>query len=421
MQPWLLILLGILKVIVGLVGGLFVIVLILLAWNARVPPAPYITLAGKNAIRVSWFVRTGVKSALVLKEGDGTREHQSIIHPTKEIPSILGGRFTLCSTVITGLEPGVKYRYMIVKLKENDTRVPLFNGKHLWFASPLKQDRKPVKIAIFGDMQPRRFIPPVLQWLVMRQVKQAEPDVVVYLGDATMNGTFLLEWLWFFRLLAPVTSHAPLLSVAGNHDRKQRNPARSELGLDMYRAFLDYPGSTLFYGMIFRGIHFIALDFASSIAPGSEQYEFFMGELERERSNPSWTILFSHSTPFNTAVNVDRKPATILNMREHVVPHVEKLNAIWVGGHEHSYQRYTVNGIKYITSGATSSFHDHDYDKEHLEKWILKYHYTLAEVDVETMQVRAISLRGNILDKFTISRQRISPGATDRACPSPGI
>lgn len=405
MQPWLLILLGILEVIVGLVAGLFVIVLVLLAWNARVPPAPYLTLAGENAIRVSWFVRTGIKSALILKKGEGTREHQSIIHPTKEVPSILGGRFTLCSTVIMGLEPHVKYRYVIIQFKENDRRVPLFNGKHLWFESPRNQDGRPVKVAIFGDLQPRRFIPPVLQWLVMRRVKQADPDVVVYLGDATMNGTYLLEWLWFFRLLAPVTSHAPLLSAVGNHDRKQRNPARSERGLDMYRTFLDFPGSGLFYGILFRGIHFIALDFASSLAPGSVQYDFFIGELERERSNHSWTILFSHATPYNTAINLDRKPAIILNMREHVVPRVEKLNAIWFGGHEHSYQRYTVNGIKYITSGATSSFHDHDYDKEHLEKWILKYHYTLAEVENDTMQVQAISLKGNLLDKFTIYRQ----------------
>lgn len=75
---------------------------------------------------------------------------------------------------------------------------------------------------------------------------------------------------------------------------------------------------------------------------------------------------------------------------------------MWLGGHEHAYQNFTVDGVHYITTAATSSFHDHLYSRENLKSSVKKFHYVLVDADANEMHVKAIPLIGKIIDEFSI-------------------
>ncbi|MHA1998610.1 MAG: metallophosphoesterase [Promethearchaeota archaeon] len=392
-------------VMLVLTACVFLLFAIPSAWNAVVPPNPYITVAGGSDLVVNWFFKKNRVTRLIIWNIEDVSVGMSIA-PYRCSRNVLGSRFSVASARVSGLLSGTMYRYDIVSIKQNGaTDRVLHGGNKLHFTVPSPGwQGGPMKIAVFGDMQPRRFIPPVLQWLIMRGISKERPDLIVYLGDFTMNGNFMLEWAWFFRLMGMVACSVPFLGVPGNHDGFQRNPKNDTPGLEAYRVFMDFPGGNLHYSLMFGGIKFIALEYGGDLTPGSPQNEFITAEIEGVPI-PGWLVVLSHHGPYNTAVNLSQNPRESLEMREHVVPVIEKFPATWWGGHEHAYQRYTVNDVPYITTGATSSFHHHDHDREHMNKNVIKYHFTLVEVTPEVMHFRAISLIGRELDEFILENQ----------------
>jgi hypothetical protein len=150
------------------------------------------------------------------------------------------------------------------------------------------------------------------------------------------------------------------------------------------------------------GIHLVSLDYQESIAPGTPQHHFVVDTIGDDRYPwDEWLLLFSHSTPYNTAIKPTDIPPVIAEMRAHVQPLIEKHGAMWLGGHEHAYQKFTVNGVRYITTAATSSFHDHDYSREFMDLNVKKFHFVLIDIDAKVMRVRAIPLSGKDIDDFT--------------------
>lgn len=65
-------------------------------------------------------------------------------------------------------------------------------------------------------------------------------------------------------------------------------------------------------------------------------------------------------------------------------------------------QKFMVNGVPYITTAATSSFHDHDYSREFMEMSVKKFHFLQIDVNGNSMHVMARPLVGNAIDDFSI-------------------
>ncbi len=387
-------------------GALILLVVAATLYNALCLPGPYLSLLdGCGGLRLNWLNRTGARGApLVVITKDGSTVNR--VAPDRVEPDFLDGRFTVYSAPIKGLIPGETYGYRIETANERGRPHVAWGGRRSWFVFP-SEGSSPrggnTRVAALGDMQPKAIMPPILQFLIMKKIQSMMPDLIINLGDHTNTGNDARAWLWYLRLIGVVARNTPVLGTPGNHDMMQKNTSTSTSGAEAYSKLINYPGNGRYYWVRFHGIDFLSLDYQESIAPGTPQHLFLTGELQsRGRGEGSWLLAFSHAAPYNTAIKPGNVPRPIADMREFVKPSIEKYNVLWLGGHEHAYQKFVVDGVNYITTAATSSFHDHDYDREHMALNVKRFHFVLIDASTTEMHVRAIPLSGKTIDDFTI-------------------
>jgi hypothetical protein len=385
--------------LVGLVG-------LSVLYNKARLPGPYLSLLDEGAgLRVNWLCSNKASSTsrvVITKDGSVVKA----IPPDGVARNPLGSNFTILSAPIAGLEPGEAYNYRIEALRERGSARAARGGRGNRFIFP-SRDRLPIventRIAALGDMQPKGIMPPLLQYLIMKKIQRYKPDLVIFLGDHTNTGNDARAWLWYLRLIGIVARNTPVLGTPGNHDSMRKNTGSSTSGDEAYSKFVNYPGNRRHYMVKHAGIHLISLDYQEPTAPGTPQHRFLTDGFQKNSpADDEWLLMFSHETPYNTAIRPDDIPASIIEMRNYVKPLVEKYRVMWLGGHEHAYQKFTVDGVHYITTAATSSFHDHDYSREHMDLNVKKFHFVLIDAGTRKMRVRAIPLSGKIIDEFSI-------------------
>ncbi|MBD3350900.1 MAG: hypothetical protein GF364_05380, partial [Candidatus Lokiarchaeota archaeon] len=267
------------------------------------------------------------------------------------------------------------------------------------------------RVVTFGDIQPRKLIPPIFQFRLLKKVRDSKPDLILYLGDHTMHGINPFQWRWFYHIHGKLIRNVPILGIPGNHDLKIDKQNKNLIGENAYRTYVNYPNNKRSYGIHIYGLHVIAFDWGKSFNLRSQQYDFLKTQLnpyiERddkvEKNDTEWLICMWHSSPYNTV----RKNNNVLDMIHNIVPLVRKAGGkLWLGGHEHSYQHFVVDRVHYITSGATSSFHKHWINIKYMRKLVMKMHFVLLDIKRKKISVKAISCRGNIIDSFIINQDR---------------
>ena len=235
----------------------------------------------------------------------------------------------------------------------------------------------------------------------MRKISKEKPDLVLFLGDHTMEGTSPAAWRQFYHLVGKFARNTPLLGVPGNHDTKLSRGGGARHVLDAYKTYVNYPEPKERYFLQIYGIQLFAFDFESDFTERSKNCTIFNKHIQNI-DEAIWTIAMWHSSPHNTVVANEMT----INLRKNIIPKLnEKGCRLWLGGHEHSYQKFKVNDTYFITSAATSSFHKHRSNLEHLEKVIMKYHYTMLDIRKNLMKVQAISIGNKIIDEFEIKNK----------------
>ena len=390
-------------------GALVALVGLSAAYNAAWLPGPYLSLLeGCDGLRLNWLCsskgKNGGNTSCVAITKDGAVV--KVIMPDRVEKNLPGGNFTIQSAPITGLVAGERYKYRVEIAGGRGRSKVAWGGRGSWFFFPGKE-RRPhdgkTRIAALGDMQPKSIMPPVLQATIMHKVRRSKPDLFIYLGDHTNTGNDTRAWFWYIRLIGIVARNTPVIGTPGNHDAMKKNASSAISGNDVYSKFVNYPGNRRYYHVKIGGIHLVSLDYQDSIAPGTPQHRFMANVLQEHTITPDeWLLVFSHSTPYNTAIKPTNVPPTIAEMRAHVKPLIEKHRVMWLGGHEHAYQKFTVDGVHYITTAATSSFHDHDNSREFMDVNVKRFHFVLIDVIAEEMHVRAIPLTGKAIDDFSI-------------------
>ena len=108
-----------------------------------------------------------------------------------------------------------------------------------------------------------------------------------------------------------------------------------------------------------------------------------------------------HSSPYNTL----KSGAQVEDIRTNIIPKLnEKTQNIWFGGHEHSYQKFKVDDTFYVTTGATSSFHDHLVEFENMEKLEMKFHHVRITISDKLMNIKTVCVKNRIIDDFDIKK-----------------
>lgn len=439
MDKWILPAAGILVVVtllwwpfLLLVGSVLALYFVALAHFNHRRPLPYLSLApagdptggDQDAPRVivNWFAKPGERTACRLyapsSEPDGQEEaYPESLHidPTP-VQNIYTGKWVIHSVELPSMPSGTTFEYDIVRVPQeldhltsdsNSPQLhPLFGKRPFRVMTPSPEfesaglKKCTLRVVALGDLQPKAIVPPLLQWWILRQVRRSRPDLLLFLGDHTNEGTDPKGWVQFYHLLGPIACQTPVLGVPGNHDTELKRKTGPRAITEAYETFVNYPAPKQRYFLRVHGLQILAFDFTSGFGPGSPNMELLERVLPRLRAD-QWVVVLWHSSPHNTL----RPGEAALTLRETVVPRLDAKGCrLWLAGHEHAYQRFRVGDTQFVTTAATSSFHHHRGNDEFLERLVMKFHFLQLEVTPDAIQCRAISLRGKNLDEFQISR-----------------
>jgi 3',5'-cyclic AMP phosphodiesterase CpdA len=224
-------------------------------------------------------------------------------------------------------------------------------------------------------------------------IAERKPDFVVNTGDMINKPGSAQEWAGFWEMSKPVT--APYFLAVGNHDAYVKVPQSEKI----YKQQVDLPGNELYYSFTAGNSLFIVLD--SYIAGEErkitgEQLAWLEGVLAN--SNRKHVFVFLHhplytdpSKGHHANDSLDKYPEN----RDRLVALLKrsKVDAVFAG-HEHYYQRRTVDGILHVISGGGGA---PMYDREEDGGFC---HFIRVMVDGDRVSGEVVDLNGKIRDKF---------------------
>ncbi len=298
--------------------------------------------------------------------------------------------------VIGGLRPDTEYVYRVYAHP-----VPLGPGGGLSpeFASRLRtfrtaaEEGSPFTFLAYGDSRGVADVHAQLVELMWEEVQLADARFVLNTGDLVSHGSPRQEWQKeFFEAALPLMGFVPYYTVLGNH----------ELNHESYYANFALPGNESWYSFRYGDVEFFALNTNTSFKTGSEQLEWLVEAFEA--SEATWKVVFFHHPPFSCTPS--RKPGN-KRVRKVLVPLFEEYGVDLVFlGHDHLYGRSRdVDGVRYvITGGGGASTYPGQPDAVN-EVCVRKYHYCRIDVFSDALELVAIDIEGEELDRLLLLKE----------------
>ena len=243
---------------------------------------------------------------------------------------------------------------------------------------------------------------------------------IVMTGDYVSSGTSDEEWNAWIDANEGAFDY-PVYPCLGNHDDESSGCEWWDLSCEnaaylesnYYRAFnVDRWWST-----DIEGIHLVSLDsnlegFDPQTQRGDfieeSQYNWFLDDLEQNQHKP--TVVVWHEPAYASYTWFGQGHGSNIFMRNRYVSLCEQYGVkVILCGHNHWYERVTVNGIKHITTGGggapllpVSPFQALD-RVEGSEVNRSGYHFCVASIEDGVMQVDVIRFKTHwIMDSFEI-------------------
>lgn len=228
---------------------------------------------------------------------------------------------------------------------------------------------------------------------IVSMIMERKPDFVVNTGDMIVTPGNKQEWSKFWEMSKPIT--VPYFLTVGNHDAHPKVP----LSEKRYKEEVDLPGNELYYSFKAGNSLFVVLD--SYI---DDQEKRISGEQLRWLEE-----VFAHSQQKHKFVFLHHPLYTDLGKGHHAHDSIDKypdsrdrlealfakfkVNAVFAG-HEHYYERRTVDGIIHIITGGGGA---PIYDKEEYGGF---NHFVQVTVDGDKVSAEVVDINGKVRDKF---------------------
>jgi hypothetical protein len=246
-------------------------------------------------------------------------------------------------------------------------------------------------IVVYGDSRTGHEIH---DWL-MEGIASLAPTAVFHTGDLVNDGTDPDNWMVFNNIASLLPSETPIYPALGNHERE------STLYFDNF----ELPGNERWYSIDDIGnFNFVVLDTESNLAEGATQYQWLASELSSSVSATDFTIIFFHYPLFSTGYHLEDEKG----IRDELVPIFEQygVDAVF-NGHDHNYERSTVNGIRYIvTGGGGASLRGQYRSSEYSDLFINTHHFcVLYYDDLQNLTVDVWDKKVNLIDRFVIENR----------------
>ena len=219
------------------------------------------------------------------------------------------------------------------------------------------------------------------------------PAFVVNTGDMIQTPGDKKGWMKFWDVSRLIT--VPYFLAVGNHDAHPKVPFSEAI----YKEQVDLPGNELYYSFTAGNSLFVVLD---SMIDDQEkriigdQYKWLEGVLSG--SDKKHKFVFLHH-PLYTETRKGHHAGECLDTYPDLRNKLEalfvktKVDAVYAG-HEHFYQRKTVDGIAHvITGGGGAPLYIKDEDGGF-------YHFVRVTVDGDSVIAEVIDVNGKVRDRF---------------------
>jgi hypothetical protein len=282
--------------------------------------------------------------------------------------------------LLTGLEPATTYCYAL----EGWTAPVGFR------TAPAAGIGARVRFIVFGDSGGD------YRDLVRSEMDNVPFDLMLHAGDIAYQSGALAEFeATFFDTYAGLIARFPIFPASGNHEYGTEAAAP-------YRQVFALPengapdGVERWFSFDWGDIHFVALDTERVGVEQSSWLERDLGATTR-----GWKIAYMHKPPYSSGTH-----GSSLDVRAAFSPSFERFGVqLVVSGHDHDYERSKpIAGVTYVVSGgggvglrAVGSSDFTAYSESIL-------HFLHAELEGDTMLLRAIDTSGSVIDSVRIAR-----------------
>jgi len=250
---------------------------------------------------------------------------------------------------LEGLDIDSKYFY---KVSSNNTESPLY---HFRTAPP---DGEEFKMIVIGDNRPTSisYIQPEEFKQLAQMIIDEEPHLVIMTGDYVLDVSTdvaynLAGWKAFTNISDLIGHYAPIYAAVGNHDTGARTGTlRLEYFFD---AFEQYNEPSTYFSFDYAGTHFSIVDTEVQYQEGritGAQYTWLVNDLESTDSAIKYVVGHRPMYPLShLGDSIDSNPAE----RALLEQLFEDQNVTaYICGHDHLFNRLTVNGLVHIISGG---------------------------------------------------------------------
>jgi predicted phosphodiesterase len=228
---------------------------------------------------------------------------------------------------------------------------------------------------------------------IVSMIIERKPDFVVNTGDLIATPGDKQEWSKFWEMSKPIT--VPYFLTVGNHDAHPKVPFSEKT----YKEEVDLPGNELYYSFTVGNSLFVVLD---SFIDDQEQkitgaqYKWLEGILAN--STRKHAFIFMHHPLYteqgkgkHSGGGLDKYPADRDKLEALFVK--SKIDAVFAG-HEHFYQRKTIDGITHvITGGGGAPLYGEEKDGAF-------NHFVRVTVDGDKVSAEVVDIGGRVRDRF---------------------
>ncbi len=228
---------------------------------------------------------------------------------------------------------------------------------------------------------------------IVSMILERKPDFVVNTGDMIVTPGNKREWAKFWEISKPIT--VPYFLTVGNHDVHPKVP----LSEQRYKEQVDLPGNELYYSFVAGNSLFIILDSYLDDQEKKitgEQLKWLEGVFANSQQKHKFVFLHH---PLYTDLgkghhahdSIDKYPDSRDRLEALLAKF--KVDAVFAG-HEHYYERRTVDGITHIITGGGGA---PIYDKEEYGGF---NHFVQVTVDGNKVSAEVVDISGKVRDRF---------------------
>ena len=224
-------------------------------------------------------------------------------------------------------------------------------------------------------------------------------DFILYSGDFVELGREETQWFKWFNDYDPITTHIPIMTALGNHEKNNSN----------YYESLALPGKEEYYSFNYGPVHVAVLHtFWEGFEENYTEQVNWLTEDLTIHEDYDWTVIMMHRPPFSSFPrNWEEDPGWYQQINDSFVPIFEQfqVDAVLMG-HEHAYERLFQNNVTYIISGGAGSWLNSVFPEYEVEPHVYAeatHNFVYFNLYENQFDIRAFREDYSLIDQYTIN------------------